>query len=682
MVMKRKLFYLILAVISVNWVFSKTVRVGYYIDAGNFMSGFSDEDEKSGYAYEYVQNLLLYTDDWQYEYVYGYWDTLYEKLLKGEIDLLPDISYSKERERELFYPKHSMGAESYYLYSKIDLNFIGSNYDVFDGKTIYVGKDSYQSLLLKEWMKKNNVNLVVTERPYSEDLETEFNENLFELFLGIDTVAEESWEPVVKVGSSDIYLAVSKKSPEILEELNEALDEINFTYPYYVSNLWAKYFTYSTTTKCLSEREKKWVENHKEIVIGITSEDLPFCAYNEEEKQEEGIVTYILDYLLFYFDFSDLNVSYREFDTYSEMQQALDKGEITAAFPFSQNITSDKENNLLTSSILNYNLAYVFNPNTRSEFMESVAVREDRRARKFVKKEYPYARQKIFSTLKECFDAVLNNEVSGVVINVYAAQSMLHNNVEYEKLKTLALTDEMSLCFAVKQENAPFASMINKLMETISRQEISSLITKYSHKNYEHTFAGFIKANLKFIGFTILSIVVIVLLLTFGIKKLKVLIYFDTLTGLYNRRYLNSYLKKAIRLCSHKKEKLSIILFDLDNFKIINDTYGHDFGDEVLKAVTKTISRELKHGDFAFRWGGEEILITLKTDKDEAVSFAETLRQKIEKKVIKCNEHNVQVTATAGIVSYEKGDTSRELFKRADKMMYEGKNRGKNNCCF
>ena len=76
-------------------------------------------------------------------------------------------------------------------------------------------------------MKKNNVNLVVTERPYSEDLETEFKENLFELFLGIDTVAEETWEPVVKVGSSDIYLAVSKKSPEILEELNEALDEIN-----------------------------------------------------------------------------------------------------------------------------------------------------------------------------------------------------------------------------------------------------------------------------------------------------------------------------------------------------------------------------------------------------------------------------------------------------------------------
>ena len=93
----KKLLSSLLLCSSAFLLSAKTVRVGYYIDAGNFMSGFMEGDEKSGYAYEYLQNIASYTD-WEYEYVYGYWDGLNEKMLKGEIDLLPDVSYRPDRE--------------------------------------------------------------------------------------------------------------------------------------------------------------------------------------------------------------------------------------------------------------------------------------------------------------------------------------------------------------------------------------------------------------------------------------------------------------------------------------------------------------------------------------------------------------------------------------------------------
>ena len=91
----------------------QVVRVGYY-PRKDFQEGTSDGTPKSGYAYEYLQQIASYTG-WRYEYVYGEWDELYQKLEDGEIDLMAGVSYSKEREKKISYPEYDMLKETFYI---------------------------------------------------------------------------------------------------------------------------------------------------------------------------------------------------------------------------------------------------------------------------------------------------------------------------------------------------------------------------------------------------------------------------------------------------------------------------------------------------------------------------------------------------------------------------------------
>lgn len=154
----------------------------------------------------------------------------------------------------------------------------------------------------------------------------------------------------------------------------------------------------------------------------------------------------------------------------------------------------------------------------------------------------------------------------------------------------------------------------------------------------------------------------------------------DGLTGAFNRRHFNEVATKEFARANRNQEPLSVILFDIDLFKLINDTYGHALGDEVIKAaarVTKTAVREI---DFVARIGGEEFAILLPgSTLEEAVVTAERLRLLIEAQHICPREQDVPFTASFGVVQLNENDASFEaLLQRADEMMYMSKKAGRN----
>ncbi|KXG78729.1 putative diguanylate cyclase YdaM [Fervidicola ferrireducens] len=159
-------------------------------------------------------------------------------------------------------------------------------------------------------------------------------------------------------------------------------------------------------------------------------------------------------------------------------------------------------------------------------------------------------------------------------------------------------------------------------------------------------------------------------------KELYLLSITDALTGAYNRRYLLSKLEEEIERAKRYGEEFSIILFDIDNFKKINDCYGHIMGDEALRRVAKVVRERIRKLDVFGRWGGEEFVIVLPgTPVEKAAILAEDLRSNIADIVLPCNE---RITASFGVTEYEKGDTIDSLIKRADDLMYKSKNEGKN----
>ena len=152
----------------------------------------------------------------------------------------------------------------------------------------------------------------------------------------------------------------------------------------------------------------------------------------------------------------------------------------------------------------------------------------------------------------------------------------------------------------------------------------------------------------------------------------------DPLTHLMNRRSMDSYLEESCYRARKKREKFSIIMADIDDFKKINDTYGHSAGDAVLVEASSVVSGAVREEDHVCRWGGEEIVILVRSGMEEAKSVAWRICHEIAAKEITFGEYSINVTMTLGVAEYRDGESVFEIVERADKRMYEGKLRGKN----
>lgn len=149
----------------------------------------------------------------------------------------------------------------------------------------------------------------------------------------------------------------------------------------------------------------------------------------------------------------------------------------------------------------------------------------------------------------------------------------------------------------------------------------------------------------------------------------------DELTGLFNRRHADVVLGDFIA----ENELFSLVLFDLDDFKQINDGYGHDCGDYVLKTIALHITQNLRKTDVVCRWGGEEILVIMPhCDMAETIKRAEHIRALVSEYRFEYAARKFSVTLTGGTAEYSEGDTALDLFNTADKNLYIGKRRGKN----
>lgn len=162
-------------------------------------------------------------------------------------------------------------------------------------------------------------------------------------------------------------------------------------------------------------------------------------------------------------------------------------------------------------------------------------------------------------------------------------------------------------------------------------------------------------------------------------EKLEFLTNRDPLTGVFNRRYVDAYLHDALGECAENGSTMSVMMFDLDFFKRINDTYGHSFGDYVLKQVAETVDNKLRASDVFARYGGEEFIAVLQGDTvDAAAMIAERLREAVRDIPLR---HNVQITISIGIAHLQPGDEMQSLVDRADKMLYQAKEQGRDRVC-
>ena len=160
-------------------------------------------------------------------------------------------------------------------------------------------------------------------------------------------------------------------------------------------------------------------------------------------------------------------------------------------------------------------------------------------------------------------------------------------------------------------------------------------------------------------------------------EKLEELSVTDPLTSIYNRRKFNELLSIEVERSNRYQTSLSIIMCDIDHFKKINDSYGHDVGDRALKTFSEKINGNIREVDIFARWGGEEFMIMMpNVSIDDACAVAEKLRNLIATTEV---EKLGSITASFGVTNLQSGETNELLINRVDKAMYQAKNNGRNN---
>lgn len=269
----------------------------------------------------------------------------------------------------------------------------------------------------------------------------------------------------------------------------------------------------------------------------------------------------------------------------------------------------------------------------------------------------------------------------------YAAVDVLPVMAYFLDKKTFAslgitsrFPESFSFRIMLRKDYAPVVPLINKAIHAIlNEEEQKEIIQKWETiKKANAIDPRYVYGALTLFVLALLALFYVVRSLKKQIRtKEKDIKYFekkasfDSLTLVYNRHMLDTMLTQQIAIADRYRERMSVIFFDIDDFKAINDTYGHNAGDDALIELTRLVSHALKGSEIFGRWGGDEFMIIMpESDLPEARALAKELAELIREHAFTAVEH---FSCSFGVATYQFGDTPKELLHRADKDLYKAK---------
>lgn len=288
-----------------------------------------------------------------------------------------------------------------------------------------------------------------------------------------------------------------------------------------------------------------------------------------------------------------------------------------------------------------------------------------------------------FENDDKAIKALNNNNIYGYINNIYSLNSYLSKR-NFDDLKINSSLDiTLNLYLELNSNDKEFRDILDLGISKIKKDEISTILNSYTQVFVkEHIdYMQFVKIIIPF-----LIIIALVLYLNYKLyKEIKLrkeaqkdlisLATKDTLTDIYNRRKIEELCENEIKMANRYKTPFSIIFFDINDFKYINDSYGHHIGDEVLIQVSKVISLNIRATDSFGRWGGDEFLIVLpQTDFNQANSLTSIL----EEQILNSNfdfDKNLKISCSFGVYEYKILDTLDNMIRNSDENMYQAKMR-------
>ena len=442
---------------------NKTVRVGYFPYA-NFQEGGYGE-HKQGAGYEYLQKIS-YITGWKYEYVYGSFKECLDMLADGEIDILGSVSYTPERAESIDFSTYAEGTERYWIYTREDhTNLTNGDPKQMNGCRIGVADGSYQKELLEKWLDSNQIQAeVVVCKGYDEMIEKLDADELDALVIPALSVNSD-FIAIANIGAGDCYFGVSKSRPDLLKELNSALEEINNTKTDYSSKLYARYEGKAAINYALNMEEKQWLAAHENTIrVGYLKDNLPFCG--EEDGKLTGILGTVLETVQKKYE---ITIKAVPCSTGIQMNEALQAGEIDIAGPIIQDFyTQEQFQVVLTDKIFDITPVVIYKGNDYSSSLSAIAATETSLySELMVSLLFPDAEIKQYDTQEECLEAVANGKVGATVIPS-SKINLLNESSLTKSLSFAEMAKRQELGMFTTRGNRRAATIINKAIDQSS----------------------------------------------------------------------------------------------------------------------------------------------------------------------------------------------------------------------
>lgn len=438
----------------------KTVRVGWLVNNEGFQDGTPGE-RLSGWGYEYLQTLSYYTPGWRYEYVSGTFTELMDMLEAGEIDLMPNISYSEERAQKLLFSSNPEGTERYYIYAKPDRDDLAKgDPQALQGLTIGCNSGVMQTFVGQQWLANEGITCTYKEIDTGSALFDALANNEVDAIIMNDTTSSPSASPMFYIGSSDYYFAVPKSRPDLMDDINAAMSAIARVSPRYIDEVKSNYSAQNSGSSSLNGPECSWLKaNGNTITIGYLKNQLPYCTQNDDGEMEGSLASLATTLR----DKFGITVKTVAISNNKQMVKALSNGTIDVALPLFRDYWLAEQKGVVQSNPMGtVSLTAIHSSNNLNRDLKKIACTQSAIVNRLeLESLFPDATITEYPNGGEALKALNKGKASCIIVPSTRLET-IRDTYDTEDFETQELTNTAQLSCLISRGKPELLGIINK----------------------------------------------------------------------------------------------------------------------------------------------------------------------------------------------------------------------------
>ncbi len=644
---------------------------------------FNDKGNATGYAVDYFK-LLASKIGLHIQFVTDDWATLSKKFETKEIDILYPAKKSKKREKIALFGKEFIKMQLA-LITKSARSDIESFEDM-DGKTLALIKGWASAKYIKNRYKNIKYIEFDTSKETLESVAFGLADGAIEdIFSANYIIKKEMYSNLHIVSKVNMYgkdsyslhLMFQKDNPLLQKLFDKAIDTITPDDILKLKSKWIGDFILKNKKLEFTSEENVYLQNKKIVKYCIDPNWIPL------EMNKDGVhIGISSDYMKLLRKKIDVHFKFVETKTWAQTLEFVKNRKC--------DILTLAMESLERKSYLDFTKPYIdiplvlvakndeiFYSDVSSIKNLPIGITKDYTYGEVLRVRYPNMNLIDVENINDGLNKVESGELFGYIDAVTAAGYAIQNRY-FSTLKIAGKFDKKwGLGVAVRNDEPILLHIFEKAIESIDVTKHQEILNKWISVKYD-TKADY--SNIfKFLAL-VFVIAILILYRQYHLKKLnkklEILSTTDKLTSIYNRLKLDEVMLYEKNIFDRFYRPLSIVLLDIDDFKKINDKYGHKVGDEVLQSMAKILLDTKRKTDILGRWGGEEFLVIChETDLSGAMKLAEKFRTSINSSRFANIEH---LSASFGVAEFAKDESIENIFIRADQGLYKAKESGKN----